>query len=71
MPSAPCSLLPLPVMLGVLVGLVDDEDWMILLHIVPLRMAFVQWSVFSDSALGEDTSTSGIRCRALSRLRFR
>lgn len=44
---------------------------MILLHIVPLRMAFGQCSVFSDSADGEETSTSGIRWRALSKLRLR
>ena len=50
------ELMPRPLLLGVLVGLVD-EDWMILLHIVPVSMPFVQCSVFSDSALGEDTST--------------
>lgn len=43
---------------------------MILVHIVDPRIEFVH-RVFSDSALGEDTSTSGIRWRALSKLRFR
>lgn len=62
-------LQPIPrVMAGVLVGFVE-EDWMILVHIVVPRMEFVH-KVFSDSALGDDTSTSGIRWRALSKLRF-
>lgn len=56
------------VMAGVLVGFVE-EDWMILVHIVVPRIEFVH-KVFSDSALGDDTSTSGIRWRALSKLRF-
>lgn len=64
----PAQLVP-RVMAGVLVGFVD-EDWMILVHIVAPRMELVH-KVFSDSALGEDTSTSGIRCRALSKLRLR
>lgn len=54
---------------GVLVGFVD-EDVMILVHMVAPRIELVQ-RVFSDSALGDDTSTSGIRWRALSKLRFR
>lgn len=62
-------LQPMPrVMAGVLVGFVE-EDWMILVHIVVPRMELVH-KVFSDSALGDDTSTSGIRWRALSKLRF-
>lgn len=49
-------LQPIPrVMAGVLVGFVE-EDWMILVHIVVPRMEFVH-KVFSDSALGDDTST--------------
>lgn len=43
---------------------------MILVHIVDPRIEFVH-RVFSDSALGDETSTSGIRWRALSKLRFR
>lgn len=39
-------------------------------HIVEPRMEFVQ-NVVSLSAFGDDTSTSGILCRALSKLRFR
>lgn len=39
-------------------------------HIVVPRMDGVQ-NVFSLSELGEETSTSGIRCKALSRLRLR
>lgn len=39
-------------------------------HIVVPRMDGVQ-NVFSLSELGDDTSTSGMRCKALSRLRLR
>lgn len=46
------------VLAGVLGGFVE-EDCMILVHIVVPRIEFVH-RVFSDSALGDETSTSGI-----------
>lgn len=69
-PPPPPSLMLIPrVLAGVLGGFVE-EDCMILVHIVVPRIEFVH-RVFSDSALGDETSTSGILWRALSKLRFR
>lgn len=45
----------LPTVIGVLFGLVEDDD-ATLLHIVVPKMELVQ-RIFSDSALGDDTST--------------
>lgn len=68
LPSSPPLSFP-RVRAGVLGGFVE-EDCIILVHIVVPRIEFVH-RVFSDSALGDETSTSGIRWRALSKLRFR
>lgn len=46
-----------------------DEEHVVLQTECP-KMEFVQ-RVFSESAFGDETSTSGIRCKALSKLRLR